>query len=268
MIMPQQPNSLEVEPLPAFNDNYLWLIHDGRDALIVDPGDAAVVETALRQRHLRLQGILVTHHHPDHTGGIATLKAAHHATVYGPAAEKDRIPTIDQPLDDADTCGIPAPAMRLDVIAVPGHTLGHIAYHDKTHGWLFCGDTLFSGGCGRLFEGSPEQMHASLQRLGALPASTQVYCAHEYTLANLAFAHAVEPDNPLVADAIADTQALRKTGQPSLPSTIEREQRINPFLRCEDPALVKALRARGRATQTTPVSVFAELRRWKDNYTG
>lgn len=268
MIMPQEPHKLVVEPLPAFTDNYLWLIHDQHKAAVIDPGDAAVVAAALRTRHLDLHAILITHHHPDHIGGVGALKAATGARVYGPAAEIRAIPDIDQALCDGDHFELATLPLHLEVIAVPGHTLGHIAYHDPAHAWLFCGDTLFSGGCGRLFEGTPEQMHASLQRLAALPDTTQVYCAHEYTLANLNFAQAVEPDNPAVAQAIADTRQRRKIGQPTVPSTIQREKRINPFLRCGEAGLATALRARGHATAPAPVSVFTALRGWKDDFRG
>lgn len=269
MITRPASETLTVVGLPAFTDNYLWLVHDGQDAAVVDPGDAEVVAAALQARKLRLRTILVTHHHPDHTGGIEKLKATSGATVYAPAMEAEQIPAVDQLLHDGDAIQLPmTPELKLSVVAVPGHTLGHIAYHAADAGWLFCGDTLFSGGCGRLFEGSPEQMHTSLERLAALPDDTQVYCAHEYTLANLEFAHAVEPKNTTVASALRDTATLRDSGWYSIPSTIGRERRINPFLRCADPGLVAALQAHDDSATSNPVDVFAGLRRWKDTYRG
>lgn len=252
---------LRVDRLPAFTDNYIWLVHDTTDAVVIDPGDAAVVTAALARRALTLRAILVTHHHPDHTGGVATLKTQTGATVYAPAAEATRIAGVDQPVVDNQELAFALPALTLRVLAVPGHTLGHVAYYAAAHAWLFCGDTLFSGGCGRLFEGSAAQMYASLQRLAALPADTRVYCAHEYTVANLRFAHALEPGNPQVRAALADAEARRHAGQATVPSTIGIERAINPFLRC------------GTASATvdpTPaaVEIFAARRRQKDAFTG
>lgn len=254
-----------MDALPAFTDNYLWLIHNGIHAAVVDPGDAVPVLRALQADGLQLCAILVTHHHPDHIGGVSRLVAETGATVYGPAAEAGTIRSLDRLLHDGDQLTLDAPQMNLEVLAVPGHTLGHIAYYAPGPGLLFCGDTLFSAGCGRLFEGTPEQMHVSLRRLAELPPDTAVYCAHEYTLANLHFAAAVEPDNPDIRSAIAGVRGLRQQQHPSLPSSIGRELRINPFMRCRVPAVREIASQRaGRVVEGS--AVFAVLRAWKDNY--
>lgn len=250
--------------LPAFADNYVWMLHDGAAAIVVDPGDDAPVDAALASHGLGLAGILVTHHHPDHVGGVTELAARHGAPVWGPAHE--RIPQPFAPVADGDVVG--RLGLRFEVLEVPGHTAGHVAYLVRAGAGdplLFCGDTLFCGGCGRLFEGTPAQMHASLQRLAALPGVTRVCCAHEYTLSNLRFAAAVEPGNAELPAFASACQRLRDAGEPTLPSTIARERSINPFLRCDQPAVVAAARAHG-STGDTPVEVFAALRRWKDGY--
>lgn len=251
--------------LPAFEDNYIWMIHHGREALVVDPGDAAPVIAALDQADVRLVGILVTHKHLDHVGGLSRLLAhprAQGAQVWGPATEPMPVPVT--PVQDGDHLRV----LDLDikVMAVPGHTLGHLAFFaDFPESVLFCGDTMFSGGCGRLFEGTPAQMHASLTRLAALPAATRVCCAHEYTLTNLRFARAVEPHNLALAAHEVECQSLRDRGLPTLPSTIGRERMINPYLRCEQPGVIAAAVARG-ADGRDPVSVLATIRQWKDNF--
>jgi hydroxyacylglutathione hydrolase len=250
--------------LPAFTDNYIWMLHDGRQALVVDPGDAAPVESALAAQGLRLAGILVTHHHADHVGGVDELRARHAVPVWGPAGEA--IPEPFVPLAEGDV--VELLGRRFQVLEVPGHTAGHIAYLELDGGdapLLFCGDTLFSGGCGRLFEGTPAQMHASLRRLAALPGGTRVCCTHEYTLANLRFAHAVEPANGALAELTTQCRALRDAGLPTLPSTIARERAVNPFLRCSEDPVVEAARAHGAADDGA-VEVFAALRRWKDGF--
>ena len=256
---------LDVSPVRAFSDNYFWLIRTPGDpggAAVVDPGDARPVEAALEQHGLKLRAILVTHHHLDHVGGVAELAARHGAEVYGPARE--RMPCEVQTLDDGDTVRRDDLGLEFSVMAVPGHTLGHIAYHG--HDALFCGDTLFSAGCGRLFEGTPGQMLASLDRIAALPDETRVFCAHEYTLANLRFAAAVEPGSADVLDALAAATALRARDAITLPSTLRTERAINPFLRCREPAVRAAAESRAGRPLGDPVEVFAAVRTWKDGF--
>ena len=251
-------------PLPAFNDNYIWLLHDGQHALVVDPGQAAPVTNALRRLDLQLQAIVVTHHHADHTGGVAELREASGAPVYGPA--KEDIPQPCQPLQGGD--GLQLLGLSWQVIDVPGHTAGHIAYYCADvagQPLLFCGDTLFSGGCGRLFEGTPAQMHASLQKLAALHDSTRICCAHEYTVSNLRFAQAVEPDNAAITLHAKHCEALQQQQQPTLPSSLQQEKAINPFLRVHEPAVQAAVAARNPSV-SGPVEVFAALRAWKDHF--
>lgn len=256
---------LNIRPIPAFSDNYIWLVtrDDSRDAFVVDPGDGAVVEETLRHEGLNLTGILVTHHHFDHVGGVARLRDRYAPVVYGP--ENPGLDDIDErvgPGDQVDVLGD-----DFTVMAVPGHTLDHIAYfHRAESPILFCGDTLFAGGCGRVFEGTPAMMHGSLQALAALPGNTRVYCAHEYTLANLAFALAVEPDNQALQARASAARATREAGQPTVPSTLALELATNPFLRCEMPELQAALRRQGRLRDTAADRVFAEVRAWKDTF--
>jgi hydroxyacylglutathione hydrolase len=255
---------LNVLAVPAFNDNYLWLIHDGHHAVVVDPGDATPILAALKTHHLSLIAILLTHHHADHVGGVATLLRHFNVPVYGPRNEA--ISGITDPVAENDTVIIPDLAINLRVLNVPGHTLGHIAYYSVEQQWLFCGDTLFAGGCGRVFEGTPSQMAASLAKLAALPDTTQVYCAHEYTLANLRFAKEVEPKNQALLARIKEEQEKRDQNQPTVPSTIGLEKLTNPFLRCQETGVVARVVAEGLVTATDPVSVFAALRGWKNIY--
>lgn len=256
-------------PLPAFDDNYIWMLHDGHQALVVDPGDEEPVLQALQAQGLQLKAILVTHHHADHVGGVDALRAATGAAVYGPAGEA--MPEPLQRMSGGDTLDLLG--LHFTVIDVPGHTAGHIAWycgpreaaaHSGDQPLLFCGDTLFSGGCGRLFEGTPAQMLASLDRLAALPGATRVCSAHEYTLSNLRFARAVEPANAALQDYSRHCEALRARQQPTLPSTIAIEREINPFLRSRQPAVVHAMQARSAAADD--VSVFATLREWKNQF--
>ena len=253
-------------PLPAFSDNYIWMLHHQRQALVVDPGDAAPVLQALRDMGLSLQAILVTHHHGDHVGGVNVLHDATGAAVYGPAAE-----TMPEPLTrlhHGDT--VTALGLRFTVIDVPGHTAGHIAYYCAD--WdgaplLFCGDTLFSGGCGRLFEGTPAQMQASLDALATLPGNTRVCCAHEYTLSNLKFARAVEPGNQALLRYQAHCESLRQAGQPTLPSDMAMERAINPFLRTREATVAQAARRfDAHVDPHAAASVLAALRQWKNEF--
>ena len=251
-------------PLPAFTDNYIWMLHDGRQAIVVDPGEAVPVEQALHRRGLTLQAILVTHHHADHTGGVDTLRNTTGAQVFGPALE--RMPEPLQRLQGGQTVHLLG--LDFQVLDVPGHTAGHIAYFAELPGEspiLFCGDTLFSGGCGRLFEGTPQQMQHSLAILSTLPGATRVCCTHEYTLSNLKFAVEVEPDNARLRDYQAQCQQQRSQGLPTLPSTLETELLINPFLRSEQPTIVASVR-RFDAEGLAHNGAFATLRQWKNQY--
>lgn len=254
--------ALRIEPVPAFNDNYLWLASRDGLAFVVDPGDAEAIEEALAARRLQLAAIVVTHHHGDHTGGVQALKRAHGAAVYGPGGEP--IPARDVALAEGDR--VELLGVAFDVLAVPGHTRGHIAYHAPSIEVLFCGDTLFAGGCGRLFEGTPAQMHASLCKFANLPGATRVYCAHEYTVANLRFARAVEPDNVALARRLAASEAMRARGEPTVPSTIALERATNPFLRCDEPAVRAAAERQRKGASATAVDTFAAIRAWKDEY--
>lgn len=251
-------------PLPAFDDNYIWMLHDGHQALVVDPGDEVPVLQALQTRQLQLKAILVTHHHVDHVGGVAELRAATGASVYGPAGEA--MPEPLQRMADGDTLALLG--LHFTVLNVPGHTAGHIAWYSPDvdgQPLLFCGDTLFSGGCGRLFEGTPAQMLASLDRLAALPGATRVCCAHEYTLSNLRFARTVEPDNATLQQYARQCEEQRARRQPTLPSTLALEREINPFLRSRQPAIAQAVHARSPAASDA-ISVFAALREWKNEF--
>ncbi len=251
---------IDVIPIRAFRDNYIWCLQSDADAVVVDPGDATPVRKHLESTALRLAGILVTHHHADHTGGVAELASEYNVPVFGPATEA--IPGLGRALREGDVVPLPALGLTLAVIDVPGHTAGHIAYHG--HGMLFSGDTLFSAGCGRLFEGTPAQMLASLDKLAALPPETRVYCTHEYTTSNLRFAKAADPLNPAVDARLDQTRVALEAGAPSLPSTIGAELTFNPFLRAGDP-VVASMAAR-HAGHPTPdrLAVFTELRSWKD----
>lgn len=257
--------SLAVHAVPAFSDNYLWLIEgrsDPRRMAVVDPGDASAIVAALEARGATLEAILVTHHHADHVGGVQALRDRYRVPVYGPAAES--IPGRTAALSGGDSVELAGLGLTFEVIDVPGHTAGHIAYYG--HGALFCGDTLFVGGCGRLFEGTAAQMLASLDALAALPPETQVYCAHEYTASNLRFALAVEPVN---ADLVAHADLVarqREAGQRTVPSTIGVERRINPFLRTRLPAVKSAAERIAGHSLASEVDVFATVRQWKNEF--
>lgn len=255
---------LSITPIPAFNDNYIWLLRDAAgSAVVVDPGDAAPVLEALERDGLQLAGILITHHHFDHVGGIAGLLEHAGVPVWGPA--NPAIEAISQPLAAGDR--VTVLGSEFEVLAVPGHTLDHIAYfHAGEESLLFCGDTLFAGGCGRLFEGTPAQMYRSLGAIAELPPATRVYCAHEYTLANLAFARAVEPDNDALARRQREAESTRERQRPTVPSTLAQELETNPFLRCDTRALRESLRRQGRLAGESGAEVFATVRAWKDTF--
>jgi len=251
---------LEIVPLRAFKDNYIWTLRDQRVAAVVDPGEAGPVKEYLAREGLSLAAILATHHHPDHVGGITELVRAKRVPVFGPKGEP--IPELMHPVGQGDTAAIAELGASFSVLDIPGHTRAHVAYYGL--GSLFCGDTLFACGCGRVFEGTAEQMVASLAKLAALPDATKVYCGHEYTLANIKFARAVEPDNAELAAREARAQKLRDAGLPTLPSTLGEERATNPFLRCVEPAVVESANKYLGARIADPVRVFAAIREWKN----
>lgn len=253
---------MHIVPVRAFSDNYIWVIRDQHYAAVVDPGDAAPVLDYLRRENLQLVAILNTHHHNDHVGGNAALLKEFPVPIYGPANES--IPTLTHRLVEGDTVHLAEFSLSFSVLDIPGHTAGHIAYYGAN--LLFCGDTLFACGCGRLFEGTAQQMHASLQKLAALPDETLVYCGHEYTLANIRFARQVEPGNPALIELEAAAERLRASDIPTLPSTLAMEKATNPFLRCDQPQVIHAASGYLGKPLPDPVSVFAAVRSWKNDF--
>ncbi|MEH6610016.1 MAG: hydroxyacylglutathione hydrolase [Halioglobus sp.] len=254
-----------IEHIAAFSDNYIWLLYDDQtlQAWVVDPGEANPVLQALSDKGLTLEGVLITHHHFDHVGGLEALCTQYDCIVYGP--QNQQIAGITKRLSAGDK--VTVLATEFSVMEVPGHTLDHIAYfHDGSAPVLFCGDTLFAGGCGRVFEGTFPMMLSSLESLAALPEDTRVFCAHEYTLANLAFASAVEPDNSALKERVANAQATRARDESTVPSTLSLELATNPFLRCHQPAMHQALKSQGKLQGETAEQVFATVRGWKDNF--
>lgn len=248
-------------PIPAFNDNYIWVLVDDarKQAIVVDPGDAAPVLAFLHQEQLRLSTILITHKHPDHTGGVSALRTAFpNSSVFSPLTEN--IAHTTQFVSDNDKINIHD--REFSVIAIPGHTLGHVAYYCKPA--LFCGDTLFTNGCGRIFEGTAEQMLSSLKKLMTLPDDTQIYCGHEYTLSNVQFALHVEPNNPVLQKRFLETKALRAQNKPTVPSTLQLEKETNPFLRCHEPSVIEIVSKHAGKKLSAEVDVFYELRQWKN----
>lgn len=257
---------IDIQYIEIFNDNYIWLIisADKLNAVAVDPGDSGPVIAYLDAENITLTDILITHHHFDHTGGILDLAKIYDLNVYGPYHEN--IPGVTVNLQEGDKVCLESIDLELTVIEVPGHTLGHIAYYSENYTKLFCGDTLFSAGCGRVFEGTTQQMYASLQKLMNLPDTTQIYCTHEYTLQNLKFAEFIEPENLAIKYKIKEVESLQAKLTPSLPTTLADEKEFNPFLRCKEPALLEALSATQGVSFASAEDTFKCLRKLKDNF--
>jgi hydroxyacylglutathione hydrolase len=255
-------DTLEIFPLPAFEDNYIWCLRRDGIVAVVDPGDAGPVLKYLAKSGDQLCAIIITHHHHDHIDGIAELTARHPVPVYAPGAEA--IAGTTRAVAGGERIALPELAIEFDVLDFAGHTRGHVGYYRP--GALFCGDTLFGCGCGRLFEGTPAQLHAALQRIGVLPPLTLAYCAHEYTASGIRFANAVEPGNPAVAVRGAEVTRLRADGQPTVPFTIADELATNPFLRCREPEVIAAVGRHQARSPTGELEVFAALREWRDHF--
>ena len=257
-------NPLQIIPILAFRDNYIWLIHNNITAIVVDPGDADVVLEVLTHLNLKPEAILITHHHHDHIDGVATLVASYPTvTVYAPKLESYTFNHI--PVAEPDTIEFEAINIKFSVIDLPGHTLGHLAYYanlndDQT--LLFCGDTLFGAGCGRQFEGTSAQMYASLQKLAVLPPDTRIYCAHEYTLQNINFALSLEPNNPALIERQQEVIRLRSMQQSSIPSTIQLELETNPFLRCHSDVIRTSIQLKNASF----LQVFSTIRELRNHY--
>ncbi|MDX2438601.1 MAG: hydroxyacylglutathione hydrolase [Acidobacteriota bacterium] len=257
---------VQFTPIPAFSDNYIWMIGSaaGPDVAVVDPGEAGPVLAEIEARDLKLVAMLLTHHHGDHVGGVEELLVRHPVPVFGPANE--RIDGVDRPVRGGDVISVPELDLSIGVVDVPGHTAGHVAY--GTPGFALVGDTMFAGGCGRVFEGTMEQMHHSLALLAELPPETLIFCAHEYTLANLRFALEVEPGNQALQQRLADATRARAINQPTVPSTLAVELATNPFLRCDQPDIVSAAETRAGRRLSSVAEVFAVVRGWKDGWRG
>jgi len=258
-------NRYEIVPLRAFSDNYIWTIRDHSHAIVVDPGDAGPVHAYLSREKLELAAIVITHHHADHIGGVRELLSGRAIPVYGP--HDPRVPDASQRLHEGESVTMPHFGLRFTVLEVPGHTSSHIAYYSSDDGGvLFCGDTLFAAGCGRLFEGTPAQMHGSLGKFMHLPDTTRVYCTHEYTLSNIRFARAADPANQALMDWEARAKAMREVDVPTVPTTIALERATNPFVRCSEPGVIATASQHAGQPLSDPVSVLAAIREWKNNF--
>jgi hydroxyacylglutathione hydrolase len=263
MNIPRLSELCSITPIEAFNDNYIWCLHNTKYAVVVDPGDAAPVMAFCQQHKLILSAILITHHHSDHVGGIAALSHAFPAApIIGPRGS--HIKGLTKTVAQGDTIHLATIDGEFSVLELPGHTLDHIGFYG--HGALFCGDTLFSAGCGRLFEGTPEQMHHSLNKLKRLPSDTQVYCTHEYTLANIAFALAVEPSNEALIHYKDWATEQREHGHPTLPTDMQTQANINPFLRCNETEVIASVQEFANRELAGEIEVFTHLRKWKDSF--
>lgn len=257
--------NINIQPIKAFKDNYIWAMinTENNTIAIVDPGDADPVIEFINQHDVTLKTILITHKHQDHCGGVKALQEKYQPEIIGP--QHTEILTTKS-IKDGDNIFLSEISLNFQILGIPGHTLEHIAFYCKTEKILFCGDTLFSAGCGRVFEGSYEQMWQSLQKLSDLPDDTKIYCGHEYTEANLRFAKTVEPENCDIDIYIAQVENLVKNQQPTLPSTLLLEKKVNPFLRVSEPAIIKNLELKTGLKLTNPVNLFAEIRQWKNQF--
>jgi len=256
---------LSIHPIRAFRDNYIWVIHNQYHAAVIDPGIASPIIDYLLSNKLRLIAILITHHHNDHTGGNAELLQSFDVPVYGPLNES--IETVSHPLREGDQVNLEEMSLNLKVLDTPGHTRGHIAYYGSNpFNVVFCGDTLFSCGCGRVFEGTGQQMYQSLQKLSQLPNDTLIFCTHEYTLGNIQFAKAVDPENASLINFEIDAQELRNLNIPTVPTTLTLEKKINPFIRCEQRKIIDSAQNFSGRLLSDPVKVFTVLREWKNNF--
>ena len=253
---------INIEPIKAFNDNYIWLATTNEGSIVIDPGEAHKTIKYLKENDLNLDAILITHHHFDHTGGIEDMLKFRNVDVYGPV---NNIPSINKQLRDGDLFSVIG--VDFKIIEIPGHTLDHIAFFSENNGnpVLFCGDTLFSSGCGRVFEGTFEQMHKSILKLKSLPANTKIYSGHEYTQSNLKFAMEVEPLNQKLISRYNDVQDLLNKGIPTLPTTLELELEVNPFLRCQAREVQNSV-VKQFNTSNHENEIFKALRQWKDNF--
>lgn len=256
---------LNVHPIHAFSDNYIWVIHNQTHAAVIDPGIASPVIEYLQSKRLQLSAILITHHHHDHTGGNAELLQSFNVPVYGPHNES--IATVSHPLREGDQVNLEEMSLNLMVLDTPGHTRGHIAYYGSDpFNMVFCGDTLFACGCGRVFEGTAQQMYQSLQKLSQLPGDTLIFCTHEYTLGNIQFAKVVDPKNARLIDFEIAAQELRNRNVPTIPTTLILERKINPFIRCEQQEIINSAQNYSGKSLPDPIEVFTALREWKNNF--